>query len=194
MVSASRKRGENESGVVAHRDMGWQILQAIGHVVTFLGWVFVGALALLYVVILVKFLERLFPELFSTLFGETKGTCRYPEETAAEDAPRPRRTRYPVLFSYRDLVEGRGFVAGVGTSGRALLDKDDDGEVTVNGVSPGGLGGIGGSRREAMADFRDGYRTVLYDLAAEARDFEEFRSHVEPSSPRSPTWRSGWRR
>lgn len=87
--------------------------------------------------------------------------------------------RYPLLFGYRDLVEGRGFVAGVETSGRALLVEEDDGAVCLYGVSPGGLAGVGDSRREAMADFRDGYRTVLYDLAAEARDFEEFRREVE---------------
>lgn len=87
--------------------------------------------------------------------------------------------RYPLLFGYRDLVQGQGFVAGVETSGRALLVEEGDGAVCLYGVEPGGLAGVGGSRDAAVTDFREHYRTILYDIAADAQDFEEFRAEVE---------------
>lgn len=36
-------------------------------------------------------------------------------------------TRYPLLFGFRDLIAGNGFVAGVAINGRALLVDEDDG-------------------------------------------------------------------
>lgn len=87
-------------------------------------------------------------------------------------------TRYPLLFGYRDLVEGLDFVAGVETAGRALLVEEAD-EVSVYGVNPGGMAGFGDTRDGALSDFRETYRKVLYDLAAEADTFEEFRTQVE---------------
>lgn len=87
-------------------------------------------------------------------------------------------TRYPILFGFRDLVAGHGYVAGVETQGRLLLVKEDD-SFWAYGVNPGGLAGRGETEHEAMADFREGYRSVLYDIAEDAATFIEFKSEVE---------------
>src|SRR5262245_11297759 len=88
-------------------------------------------------------------------------------------------TRYPLLFGFRDLVAGNGYVAGVGiTNGRALLVDEGDG-FWMYGVNPGGVAAGGKSLGEAQAEFRTAYKSVLFDLAAEARSFEAFKAEVE---------------
>lgn len=87
-------------------------------------------------------------------------------------------TRYPILFGFRDLIAGNGFVAGVGVNGRVLLVDEDDG-YWMYGVNPGGLSAGGATAPEAQAEFRVIYRSVLFDIAAEATDFESFKSEVE---------------
>jgi hypothetical protein len=84
----------------------------------------------------------------------------------------------PLVFGYRDLIEGEGFVAVVEVYGRALLVQGDE-EIWMNGVNPGGLAGGGGTRREALFDFRSGYQSVLFDLAEAAADFTDFQHRVE---------------
>ena len=86
-------------------------------------------------------------------------------------------TQYPLLFTYRDLVAGNGFLAGVAIDGRALIVEDD--ETWMYGVSPGGLSATGDSQKEAAADFRSVYRAALYDIAADAVDFEDFERQIE---------------
>ena len=87
-------------------------------------------------------------------------------------------TRYPILFGFRDLIAGNGFVAGVGVNGRALLVDEDDG-YWMYGVNPGGLSAGGATAAEAQAEFRVIYRSVLFDAAAEATDFESFKIEIE---------------
>jgi hypothetical protein len=101
-------------------------------------------------------------------------------------------TRYPVLFSFRDLIAGNGFVAGVAVHGRALLIDEGDG-FWMYGVNPGGVAAGGQTPNEAQAEFRKGYRTVLFDAAAEAPDFESFRREIEAffeetNSPTEKEW------
>lgn len=86
-------------------------------------------------------------------------------------------THYPLLFGFRDLIAGHGFIAGVDLSGRALLADEGDG-FWMYGVNPGGIAAGGGSAGEAQAEFRSRYRSVLFDIAAEARDFAEFERQV----------------
>ena len=48
-------------------------------------------------------------------------------------------THYPVLFTYRDVIIGAGYVAHVEASGRFLIeDKGTDEDVWIYGVNPGG--------------------------------------------------------
>ncbi len=101
-------------------------------------------------------------------------------------------THYPLLFGFRDLVAGNGFVAGVNLNGRALLAEEGDGFV-MYGVNPGGLAAGGSNRGEAQAEFRQSYRSVLFDIAAEAQDFAEFERQVrdfvdETNGPTAAEW------
>ena len=86
-------------------------------------------------------------------------------------------THYPLLFGFRDLVAGNGFVAGVDLSGRALLVNEGDG-FWMYGVNPGGIAAGGGTAGEAHSQFRSAYRSVLFDIAAEAVDYAEFEREV----------------
>ncbi len=86
--------------------------------------------------------------------------------------------KFPLLFGYRDLIAGNGYIAGVATDGRFLLDEDED-EYCVYGVNPGGIAGTGTDRHEALQDFRLGYRSVLHDIAENAANFSDFRAEVK---------------
>ncbi len=86
-------------------------------------------------------------------------------------------TCYPLLFARRELIKGNGFVAKVAVSGRALL-TDEEGEVWVEGINPGGFAANGKSHSEALAEFGAAFRTVLFDVAAGAKSFKEFRAEV----------------
>ena len=88
-------------------------------------------------------------------------------------------TRYPLLLGFRDLVAGNGYIADIALSnGRALLVDEGDG-FWMYGVNPGGMAAGGASLGEAQAEFRTAYKSVLFDIAAEAESFEAFKAEVE---------------
>lgn len=87
-------------------------------------------------------------------------------------------TKSPILFTYRDVLAGNGFVAGVEIKGRYLMSEENE-EVWVDGVEPGGIGAGGASQREAAAAFRQMYQKVLFDIALDAKTFDEFKAEVE---------------
>jgi len=87
-------------------------------------------------------------------------------------------THYPILFGFRDLVAGNGFLAGVSVNGRALLMEDEVLGHWMYGVNPGGLSAGGKDVGEAQRAFRETYRTVLFDVAADAAGFAEFDKEV----------------
>jgi hypothetical protein len=101
-------------------------------------------------------------------------------------------THYPILFGRRELVEGNGFVARVALHGRLLLTAEEN-ESWVEGVNPGGIAARGDSPAEALAEFCSEYRVVLFDIAAEAHSFQEFKAEVERffNDP-SPTAARDW--
>lgn len=89
-------------------------------------------------------------------------------------------THYPVLFTFRDVIIGDGYVARVEASGRFVIEDKGTGEnVWIFGVNPGGLAAKGAGQMEASEAFRSSYRTVLIDLAEESIDFDAFKSQVE---------------
>jgi hypothetical protein len=88
-------------------------------------------------------------------------------------------TNYPLLFGFRDLIAGRGFLAGVAVDGRALLVHDEELGYWMYGVNPGGLAAGGEDVGEAKQAFRETYRTILFDIAAEATDFQEFKAGAQ---------------
>lgn len=83
-------------------------------------------------------------------------------------------TNYPLVFTFKDIIVGNGFFAGVVAEGRALLTHEDDGGFWMSGVYPGAVAGGGEERGEAFRDFKDRYKSVLLDIAAEAPDFNSF--------------------
>lgn len=86
--------------------------------------------------------------------------------------------QYPLLFSVRELVLCKGFVAGVEVYGRALVEQEDDGW-WVFGVNPGAVAESGKSFRGAVDNFRARLRTVLFDYAEDADEFSSFKNAVE---------------
>jgi len=101
-------------------------------------------------------------------------------------------THYPLLFGFRDLVAGRGFLAGVAVNGRALLVHDDDLGYWMYGVNPGGLAAGGVDVGEAQHSFRETYRTVLFDIAEDANSFEEFKAEVHRFFDEAGGFLSDW--
>jgi len=86
---------------------------------------------------------------------------------------------YPLIFTYKDAVSGNGFLAGVQITGRALITKEDD-QWCMYGVTPAGIAETGSTPNETFKSFRERYRVVLYDIAAEVSSFDAF--HAEVSS------------
>ena len=85
---------------------------------------------------------------------------------------------YPVMFDFKDVVSGNGFLSGVTLSGRALIEQDADGMWWVNGVQPSGITDCGAAAMEAFSNFRNAYKKVLFDIAEEASNFDAFRQEV----------------
>lgn len=89
-------------------------------------------------------------------------------------------TNYPVLFTYRDIIVGHGFVAKVETSGRFLMKDSGAGEkVWIYGVNPGPIAAEGETQKEAAEAFRVTYRHALLDLVCDAKNFEHFTEEVK---------------
>lgn len=87
---------------------------------------------------------------------------------------------YPVMFTVRDTVSGKGFLGGVTLSGRAVMFKDDeDGNWWVYGVRPGAIAESGSTPQEAFLRFRNTYRNALFDMAEASNTYDEFKKAVE---------------
>ena len=87
-------------------------------------------------------------------------------------------TSYPILFSVKDLVAGRGFLAGVAIQGRALMREEEEG-FWIDGVFPGAVSAGGESKDEALLKYREAYRMSLVDFAIAASSFEEFEAETK---------------
>jgi len=101
-------------------------------------------------------------------------------------------TSLPFLFTYRDCVFGRGFWAEVVTHGRILAAKEDD-AWWLYGVQPGDVAACGKTAQEAQAEFRKAFTSVLYDIANDADNFDDFSAHVkrfvlETNEPIAAAW------
>jgi hypothetical protein len=86
--------------------------------------------------------------------------------------------RYPLMFTYRDVISGDGFLAGITLSGRALMIKEND-EWWIYGVRPGAIAETGKTPQEAYLRFRNRYKQILFDIAGECRTFEAFKQETE---------------
>jgi len=105
---------------------------------------------------------------------------------------------YPLMFTFRDAVSGNGFLAGITLSGRALMVEEEDGSWWMYGVRPAGIAEAGATPQEAYFRFRNRYKSVLFDIAEETRDFEAFRKLVEgfysePDHDEEKRWEDAFR-
>lgn len=105
---------------------------------------------------------------------------------------------YPLMFTLRDVVSGEGYLAGVTLYGRALMVKEDDGNWWMYGVRPGAIADYGTTPQEAFHKFRDRYKTLLFDIAEDAADFEKFKVEVEsfysqPNPEEEARWTEAFR-
>lgn len=85
----------------------------------------------------------------------------------------------PLMFTFRDAISGNGFLAGITSSGRALVMQEEDGRWWMYGVRPGAIAESGENPQETVLNFRNRHKEVLFDMAAECKDFEEFKHAVE---------------
>lgn len=100
---------------------------------------------------------------------------------------------YPLVFSFRDLIAGNGFVAAVAMDGRVLLAEEDDDDFWMFGVQPGGIAGGNSQRAAAFSEFKKRYLSVLYDIAADVTSFDLFKKGVttffdEVNAPNLADW------
>lgn len=86
---------------------------------------------------------------------------------------------YPLMFTLRDVVSGDGFLAGVTVSGRVLMVEEDDRDWWAYGVRPTAIADHGSTPQEAFHQFRNRYKTLLFDIANDSRDFASFKNEVE---------------
>lgn len=84
---------------------------------------------------------------------------------------------YPLLFTFRDKVSGKGFLASIAAHGRGLASQEEDGW-WMYGVEPGDLAGGGTTFAEAQCEFRKAFTSILFDIAEDAKDFRTFRAEV----------------
>ena len=89
--------------------------------------------------------------------------------------------KLPLLFLFNNTVQGNGFQAHVTAQGRALVERgaEEEGEVWVTGVQPGGIAEGATDEQQAYKKFRRLYQDVLLDVADEAEDFEVFTVRVQ---------------
>ncbi len=84
----------------------------------------------------------------------------------------------PLFFRFAQVVFGRGFMADVRFLGRVTCTREF-GSTWMFGVNPGALAEDGENMRDAYANFRHAIVGVLFDLAAEADNVEQFRSAAQ---------------
>lgn len=87
-------------------------------------------------------------------------------------------TRYPIVFTYRELIVGNGFVATVETTGRCLMEDFGDNDVWVTGVHPSGFSAGADNQQSASEAFQREHRVALLDMAHDAPDFGSFQTMV----------------
>lgn len=87
-------------------------------------------------------------------------------------------TRYPIVFTYRELIVGNGFVATVESTGRCLMEDFGDSDVWVSGVHPSGFSAGADNQQSASEAFQREHRVALLDMADDAPDFDSFQAMV----------------
>lgn len=85
---------------------------------------------------------------------------------------------YPLVFRFREPVEGKGFLAGVDICGRVLAVHEADGSWWLYGVKPGAIAEGAESAEAALVRFVNALRLYLWSAAADAPAFAAFEGEV----------------
>lgn len=85
---------------------------------------------------------------------------------------------HPLMFTFRDVISGEGFLAGITVFGRCLMVLEGD-EYWMYGVRPGGISETADTPQALLVKFRDRYKEILFDIADECRTFESFEQEVK---------------
>ncbi len=96
-------------------------------------------------------------------------------------------TVYPIVFRLQIPVQGPGFAAGVEFRGGAVVTVDEDGFL-AHGLKPGGVAGVGATLVEAYLDLKANTELALYDIAADAPDFNVFERRVSTFFKDTDAW------
>jgi hypothetical protein len=86
---------------------------------------------------------------------------------------------HPIMITLQDTISGNGFLARITLSGRTLMRQESDGKWWMYGVRPAAIAESGSNIDESFLRFRQAYQGVLFDVAKESKDFDEFRSEIE---------------
>lgn len=85
---------------------------------------------------------------------------------------------HPLIFTIRDAISGRGFLAGVTVRGKGIM-LHEFGEWWFYGVRPGAIAACGATPSEAFGAFRTRFLETMFDFAEEADSFSKFRERAE---------------
>ena len=86
---------------------------------------------------------------------------------------------FPLLFCFKNVVMGDGYIGGVLMQGRALLVHEEEDLWMMYGVNPGGMAAEGATKEEVMIEFRITHELILNDIAAECKTFKAFQAKIE---------------
>ena len=87
-------------------------------------------------------------------------------------------TRYPIVYTYREVIVGNGYVAAVETTGRCLMEDFGNEDVWVTGVRPSGFSAGADNQQSASEAFQREHRVALLDVVHDAPDFDSFQAMV----------------
>lgn len=85
--------------------------------------------------------------------------------------------RYPLYCDFKELVVGRGFLAGIEVHARVIAEQEGSG-IWLNGVNPGAIAEGGENLSAAVTNFRVRLKAVFVDFAVESKTFEAFKTRV----------------
>ncbi|MCD4748386.1 MAG: hypothetical protein K8R59_03340 [Thermoanaerobaculales bacterium] len=86
---------------------------------------------------------------------------------------------FPLLFCFKNVVMGDGYIGGVLMQGRALLVHEEEDLWMMYGVNAGGMAAEGATKEAVMAEFRITHELILNDIATECKTFKAFKAKIE---------------
>jgi hypothetical protein len=85
---------------------------------------------------------------------------------------------WPLLFTYKSRVFGKGYIAAIELCGRLLAELEVEG-VWLYGVNPGALAVGASNLKDANVDLYKALAAVFTDFAEQSSTFEAFKADVE---------------